>query len=187
MMDNVVGSFIEVDAFKLLLVRWAGIWRSWSGTWLLPPTMAETDPLLLLRQAISTRKTIKFVDASDQPTSSLSTAASLVLPQPSSSTPTTLAKSTPTRLRKPNHTQTDPNTHPSDFYALDAVYLAWSLREAASAEYMKTVREAGIGITNMVAITEKASVVDWLEGRVETIPNIVPLLGKSALPVGRVI
>lgn len=142
--------------------------------------MAETDPLLLLRQAISTRKTIKFLDESQQPTSSLSTATSLVLPQPSSSTPTTLAKSTPTRLRKPNHTQTDPNTHPSDFYSLDAVYLAWSLREAASAEYMKTVREAGIGITNMVAITEKASVVDWLEGRVETIPNIVPLLGESA-------
>lgn len=140
--------------------------------------MAETDPLLLLRQAISTRKAIKFLDASQQPTTSLSNAVSLVFPQPSSSTSTTLAKSTPTRLRKPNHTQIDPNTHPSDFYTLDAVYLAWSLREAASAAYMKTVRDAGIGITNMVAITEKASVVEWLEGRTDTNPNIVPLLGE---------
>lgn len=44
---------------------------------------------------------------------------------------------------------------------------------------MKVVRESGVGITGMVAITEKASVVDWLEGRVDAHPNIVPLPGEK--------
>jgi parafibromin len=142
--------------------------------------MAEPDALLSLRQSILSKKTISFLTADQQATASLFEAALIVLPQPSSANvPTaTLPKSTPTRLRKPDHTQTDPSTNPTDFYGLDAVYLAWSLREAATAEYMKSAREAGIWIPNMVAITEKQSVAEWLEGKTDGHPNIVPLQGK---------
>jgi len=149
---------------------------------LVPATnMTEPDALLSLRQSILSKKTISFLTADQQPTPSLIQAALIVLPQPSSANvPTaTLPKSTPTRLRKPNHTQTDPSTHPTDFYSLDAVYLAWSQREAVTAEYMKSAREAGISIPNMVAITEKQSVVEWLEGGTDSHPNIIPLQGKS--------
>ena len=142
--------------------------------------MAEPDALLSLRQSIISKKAISFLTADQQSTGSLIEAAFIVLPQPSSANvPTaTLPKSTPARLRKPNHTQTDPSANPTDFYGLDAVYLAWSLREAATAEYMKSAREAGISITNMVPITEKQSVVEWLEGKTDSHPNIVPLLGQ---------
>lgn len=144
-------------------------------------SMSEPDALLSLRQSILSKKPISFLTADQQSTTSLIEAAAIVLPQPSSANilTATLSKSTPTRLRKPNHTQTDPSTHPTDFYGLDAVYLAWSLREAATAEYMKSAREAGISITNMVAITEKQSVAEWLEGKTDNHPNIVPLHGKS--------
>ncbi|CAG7846080.1 SubName: Full=Related to RNA polymerase II-associated protein-Laccaria bicolor {ECO:0000313/EMBL:CCA66853.1} [Serendipita indica DSM 11827] len=138
------------------------------------------DALVSLRSAIASKQPITFLNAEKEPEASLANAVFLLLPQPSQAGPITLAKSTPTRLRKPNHTQTDPNAHPADFYALDAVYLAWSLREAATAEYMKSVRDSGIGITNMVAITEKQSVVDWLERRMDSHPNIVPLQGSSS-------
>lgn len=143
--------------------------------------MTEPDALLSLRQSILSKKSITLLTEDQKPTSSLIEAAFIVLPQPSNANvPTaTLSKSTATRLRKPNHTQTDPNTHPADFYGLDAVYLAWSMREAATTEYMKNARDSGISITNMVAITEKQSVADWLEGRTDNHPNIVPQQGTS--------
>ncbi|KAG8833329.1 accessory factor associated with RNA polymerase II [Serendipita sp. 399] len=145
--------------------------------------MAETDALLALRNSIGAKQTITFLNESTQPTSSLAQATSLVLPQSNGGPAVTLPKSTPTRLRKPGHTETDPLTHPADFYTLDAVYLAWSLREAATAEYMKTVRESGIVLTNMVAITEKQSVAEWLEGSTDSHPNIVSQQGTiSAAP-----
>src|ERR1700753_827033 len=113
--------------------------------------MAETDPLVALRQAIASRKPVAFLTSEQQATTSFSDAAFLVLSQPSGAPSITLSKSIPTRFRKPGQRQTDPTAHPADFYHLDAVYLAWSLREAATAEYMKSVRESGIGVSNMVA------------------------------------
>ncbi|PVG02189.1 CDC73-domain-containing protein [Serendipita vermifera] len=142
--------------------------------------MAETDALNLLRHAIETKRTIKFLTSEQQPTTSLAQAAFLVIPQSSSTPPVTLSKSTPTRLRKPDHTKTDPTTDPGDFYSIDAVFLAWSLKDAATAEYMKNAREAGIGIPNMVSITEKQGVAGWLEGKTDSHPNIVPLQGAAA-------
>ncbi|KAG8760502.1 accessory factor associated with RNA polymerase II [Serendipita sp. 396] len=143
--------------------------------------MAETDALLALRNSIGAKHAITFLNDSNQPTSSLAEANALVLPQTDGGPAITLPKSTPTRLRKPGHTETDPLTHPMDFYTLDAVFLAWSLRGAATAEYMKTVRESGIILTNMVAITEKQSVVEWLEGRIDSHPNIVSHGAPSAV------
>ncbi|KAG8821457.1 accessory factor associated with RNA polymerase II [Serendipita sp. 400] len=143
--------------------------------------MAETDALLALRNSIGAKHAITFLNDSNQPSSSLAEANALVLPQTDGGPAITLPKSTPTRLRKPGHTETDPLTHPMDFYTLDAVFLAWSLRGAATAEYMKTVRESGIILTNMVAITEKQSVVEWLEGRIDSHPNIVSHGAPSAV------
>jgi parafibromin len=148
-------------------------WRLLTAT----TTMAETDALNVLRHAIETKRTIKFLTSEQQPTTSLAQAAFLVIPQSSSTPPVTLSKSTPTRLRKPNHTSTDPSTDPSDFFALDAVFLSWSLKDAATAEYMKNARESGIGIPNMVPITEKQGVAEWLEGKTDSHPNVVPLQG----------
>ena len=66
---------------------------------------------------------------------------------------------------------------------LEAVFLAWHLRDAATGEYMRAVKEAGVPLASMVAITEKSSVIEWLEGRMLDHPNILALQGeKNRLP-----
>ena len=127
----------------------------------------QQDPLLALRTSIKAKETITYTDASSKPTPSLTTAKHLVL----SSKP--YPKSTPTRLRKPAVTSKDPLTHPSDFFTLEAVYLAWLCRDSDSSEYMKQVRENGRSV-GFVSVTERKGVADWLEGRVADLERIVP-------------
>ena len=140
--------------------------------------MSTTDALSALRDAIQTRFSISYVTDSNEPTTTLSNAASLVL-----APGLTLPKSSPTRLRKPGQTGTDWNIAPQEFYMLEAVFLAWHLRDAATGEYMRAVKEAGVPLASMVAITEKSGVIEWLEGRMLDHPNILALQGeKNRLP-----
>ena len=141
------------------------------------PTMSTTDTLSALRDAIQTRLSISYVTASNEPTTTLSNASSLVL-----APGLALPKSSPTRLRKPGQTGTDWNVSPQDFYTLEAVFLAWHLRDAATGEYMRAVKEAGVPLASMVAITEKSGVVEWLEGRLVDHPNILALQGEKNCP-----
>jgi parafibromin len=134
--------------------------------------MSTADALSALRDAIQARSSISYVTASNGPTTTLSNASSLVLVPG-----LTLPKSSPTRLRKPGHTGTDWNMAPQEFYTLEAVFLAWHLRDAATGEYMRAVKEAGVPLASMVAITEKSGVVEWLEGRLLDHPNILPSQG----------
>ncbi|PCH38531.1 RNA polymerase II-associated protein [Wolfiporia cocos MD-104 SS10] len=129
---------------------------------------ASTDALLALRQAIKSRTSITYTKDSE-PETSLSSATHLVL-SPSLSLP----KSTPTRLRKPGSSSTDPSSHPTDFFPLEAVLIAWLFRESLGAEYMRQARENGLAV-GFVSVTERKNVVDWLEGRVNDLDNIVPL------------
>lgn len=75
-------------------------------------------------------------------------------------------KSSRTRFRKAGA--------PSDFYTLDAVYVAWLLRDAAGAEYMKQAREHGLAV-GFVSVTERKHVVDWLDGKAPDSDRIAPL------------
>ncbi|CAL1703213.1 unnamed protein product [Somion occarium] len=135
------------------------------------------DPLLALRQAIKSKTPITYTDASSKPTPSLASATHLILsgkPYP---------KSTPTRLRKPDATSTDPLTSPADFFALEAVYVAWLGRDASGAEYMKQARENGLTV-GFVSVTERKGVVDWLEGKVSDLESIIPSASESTTPPG---
>jgi len=125
------------------------------------------DVLLALRNAIKSQSTISYT-ANEQPTSSLVAATHLVLPSQ------TLPKSTPTRFRKPGVSGSDPVSSPGDFFTLDAIYVTWLLRDASVTEYMKQARDNGL-TGGLVSVTERKSVVDWLEGRVTNHPNIIPL------------
>lgn len=128
----------------------------------------STDALLALRQAIKSRTEITYLNGSE-PTGSIASATHIVL-SPTLSIP----KSAPTRLRKPGATSTDPSTSPQDFFSLEAVYLSWLLRDASGAEYMKQARENGLAV-GFVSVTERKSVVDWIEGRRNDLENIVPV------------
>ena len=132
--------------------------------------MASTSPdaLLSLRQAIKTKNPITYA-SDDSPCSSLLNATRIVF-SPALSIP----KSTSTRLRKPGITTA---SGAQDFYTLEAVYLAWLLRDAPGAEYMKQARENGL-VVGFVSVTERKTVVDWLEGKITEYERIVPLTGE---------
>ena len=129
--------------------------------------MSSTDALFALRQAIKSNARITFSKGGSE-TQSLAEATHIQLPNLS------LPKSSPTRLRKPSATSKDPAANPQDFFTLDAVYLAWRLRDASGPEYLKQTRENGLGV-GFVSITERKGVVDWLEGKVNDLERIAPL------------
>ncbi|KIP03385.1 hypothetical protein PHLGIDRAFT_77677 [Phlebiopsis gigantea 11061_1 CR5-6] len=139
--------------------------------------MSSTDALLALRQAIKSKTPIKYSSVSG-PTDSLQSAVNLVL-----SSSLSLPKTTPTRLRKPGVTSTDPASNTTDFYTLLAVYLAWLHRDAPVAEYMRQAREHGL-TGGFISVTERKNVIDWLEGKASDLPNSVPLISESTTPPG---
>lgn len=129
---------------------------------------SSTDPLAALRDAIKSKATVKYSNAAG-PCDSLVQATHLVL-----SPSTSLPKSTPTRLRKPGvASSTNPQSNPTDFVGLDAVYLAWLLREKNGSDYLRLVRENGL-VVGFVSVTERKALVDWLEGRLSQHDRIVP-------------
>ncbi|KAF5387093.1 hypothetical protein D9615_002055 [Tricholomella constricta] len=140
-----------------------------------PPTMSpNTDALLSLRQAIKSKDPITYSNSSGPCSSLLSATHLLVSPAIS------LAKSSPTRYLKTGVTT---SSGPSDFFSVEAIYLAWLLRDAPGAEYMKQARENGLAV-GFVSVTERKSVVEWLEGRVTENSRIVPLPSDSTTPPG---
>ncbi|KAH7884842.1 RNA pol II accessory factor, Cdc73 family-domain-containing protein [Phlebopus sp. FC_14] len=136
---------------------------------------ASNDPLFALRQAIRSKSSITYLN-NNEPTTSLLNATHLSL-GPSLSLP----KSSPTRYTKPGVPSA---SSPTDFYTLEAIYLAWLLRDAPGAEYMKQARESGLAV-GFVSVTERKSVVEWLEGKAQNDERIKPLApAESTTPPG---
>ncbi|KAF8735231.1 hypothetical protein AX14_002435 [Amanita brunnescens Koide BX004] len=133
-----------------------------------------SDALLSLRQAIRSKYAITYTN-NDSPCSSLLNATHIVL-GPGASFP----KSASTRLRKQGVTTA---SGIQDYHTLEAVYLAWLLRDAPGGEYMKQARENGLAV-GFVSVTERKNVVDWLEGKVAEYERIAPLAEESTTPPG---
>lgn len=126
---------------------------------------SDSDSLLALRQAVKSQEKVTYTN-SNGPCSSLHDATQLVIdgkPFP---------KSSHTRYRKAGTS--------SDFYSLDAVYVAWLLRQVNGAEYMKQAREHGLAV-GFVSVTERKHVVDWLEGKASDNDRITPLVCESRI------
>ncbi|KAI9446951.1 RNA polymerase II accessory factor [Russula earlei] len=138
---------------------------------------ASMDSLDALRVAIGGKYEINPVNASGSPAGSLRTATHLNL-----SASVTLPKNTPTRLRKVGSNATDPASEPDGFFTLEAVYLAWSLRDMPGGEYMKQAREHGLLAGTFVGLTERKSIVDWLRRTVTGLDSIVPLTESTTPP-----
>ncbi|KAI9451972.1 RNA polymerase II accessory factor [Lactarius psammicola] len=141
--------------------------------------MSTTDPLDALRAAISAKYDITPVTASGASAGTLRAATHLRL-----SAATTLPKSAPTRLRKAGGSATDPSAQPDGFFMLEAVYLAWSLRDTPGGEYMRQAREHGLPAGGFVSLTERKSIVDWLRRAISALDSIVPLSGARPRPPG---
>jgi parafibromin len=122
---------------------------------------SEEDPLIALRQSIKSKSKVGYSNTSG-PCPTLIGATSLIIN----------SKPFPKSIRTRFHRGAGAN----DFYALDAVYVAWLLRDAPGAEYMKQAREHGLAV-GFVSVTERKQVVDWLEGKVQDSDRIAPLSG----------
>lgn len=146
--------------------------------------MSSSDALAALRSAAASKFFIAPVDSADALAPSLLLATHLRL------SPTlVLPKSTPTRLRRPAAANanasagasaaapSDPLAEPDAFFSLAAVYLAYSLRDASSAEYMKHARESGLAV-GFVGLTERKGVVEWLSGKLAHLDSVVPPTGE---------
>lgn len=99
---------------------------------------ANIDPLSALKEALKLQTPIEYSPQSPQ------------LQIGDNAFP----KSSLTRYRKAG----------GDFYSLEAIYLAWLLKDVTGADYMKQTREYGLTF-GFVSVTERKHVVDWLEGR----------------------
>lgn len=133
------------------------------------------DPLSALRQAVKGKTLIKYTNGVEE-VSSLASATQIVL-----SSSTSFPKATATRLQKPGSSSKDPAANPSDFYSLEAVYLAWLHKDASGAEYMKHVRENGLFV-GFVGFTERKALVDWLDGSSNHHERIVSSESTSVMP-----
>ncbi|KAM6500993.1 RNA polymerase II-associated protein [Amanita muscaria] len=137
-------------------------------------SLTTSDPLLSLRQATKNKINITYA-SNETPCSSLLNATHIVL-GPGLSFPKTI----PTRLRKPGITAAPAS---QDLHTLESVYLAWLLRDAPGAEYMKQARENGLAV-GFVSVTERKNVVDWLEGKIAEYERIVSVPTESTTPPG---
>ncbi|KZT29221.1 RNA polymerase II-associated protein [Neolentinus lepideus HHB14362 ss-1] len=137
--------------------------------------MSLPDALLALRHAVQASATISY-KRDTETTSNLSRASHINIP------PHSFPKSTPTRFLKPGASPSSNFASDADnFFSLEAVYLAWLLKDAPGAEYMKAARENGL-MVGFVSVTERKALVEWLEGKTQDHDRIVPLIGSTTPP-----
>ena len=129
------------------------------------------DPLLALRQAISSQSPITYLNENNEPCDTLQQATWLLF-----SPDVKISKVAPTRFQKPNASTRDWVGHPEDFFAVQAVLLVWLTRGAPGGEYLKQAREMFAG-TGFVSVTDRKPLVEWLEGTLDTLERIIPTQG----------
>ncbi|KAF5324726.1 hypothetical protein D9611_004398 [Ephemerocybe angulata] len=143
--------------------------------------MTSPDPLSTLQQAIKDRSTITYStsSSSSDKTASLSNASHVVF-----ANSVAIPKTIPTRFRKPG-SSTSTVVNEADFYSLEALYLAWLLRDAPGGDYMRLARDHGLA-AGLVAVTERKKVVDWLEGKggIDESRILHALSGEDGTPPG---
>ncbi|KAF9521177.1 hypothetical protein BS47DRAFT_1311144 [Hydnum rufescens UP504] len=125
------------------------------------------DPLLALRQAISSQSPITYLNDNNGPCDTLQQAAWLV-----AGPDVKISKVAPTRFQKPNATTRDWVRHPEDFFAAQAVLLVWLTRDVPGGEYLKQAREMFAG-AGFVSVTDRKPLVEWLEGKLDMLERIV--------------
>ncbi|TFK45958.1 RNA polymerase II-associated protein [Heliocybe sulcata] len=141
--------------------------------------MSLPDTMVVLRRAVQSNTPVSYTK-NGEATANLSDATHIEIP------PHSYPKATPTRFLKPGSPASSaPASNPDDFFSLEAVYLAWRLKDAPGAEYMKAVRESGL-MVGFVSVTERKALVEWLEGKAHEYDRIVPLVGAgdSTTPPG---
>ncbi|GAA6061513.1 hypothetical protein JCM10212_004503 [Sporobolomyces blumeae] len=118
------------------------------------------DPLLLLRSALSSGRTIALLSANETEVFSLSQATAISFPASSTTTasrPASFPKQTPTRFYSvPNPTSDSPT------YDLATLLFGFQNRDAPTAEYLRLARQDGVGF---ISVTDRKLVIEYLSGK----------------------
>ncbi|QRW26836.1 Cdc73 family RNA polymerase II accessory factor [Rhizoctonia solani] len=124
------------------------------------------DVLGALRDAISQQRPITFLEGTT-PTTTLTAATTHIVLSPS----LTVARNAPTRFKKDaSSSATDPESAPGEFFTIEALLLAWTLKNAGGGDYIRQTKTKGVA--GSVGITDRGRVVEWLEGKGDH-PNVV--------------
>lgn len=132
---------------------------------------AEQDPLLLLRQSVTSKRPAIPSSSPDTPTEvSLSKATHLHFPNAQS---VSIALDTPTRFIS--------SDQPVD---LRSIYFAWLNKDVAIPEYNASATRlneelGGLGKVQNLAFVERLDLFTWLEGASEESEHIRPLAGEG--------
>lgn len=135
------------------------------------------DPLQALRQTVQAQQPITYLTDESTPSETLQVATHIGLGPNDLRFPKTAA----TRYQRPSATRRDWVAHPEDFFTLQAIILAYVSKDLSTAEYLKRARDTFAGATAFVSVTDRAPLVEWLEGKSQTLERLVPLQGPSLL------
>ncbi|KAF8758565.1 RNA pol II accessory factor, Cdc73 family, C-terminal [Rhizoctonia solani] len=115
------------------------------------------DVLGALRDAISQQRPITFLEGTT-PTTTLTAATTHIVLSPS----LTVARNAPTRFKKDaSSSATDPESAPGEFFTIEALLLAWTLKNAGGGDYIRQTKTKGVA--GSVGITDRGRVVEWLD------------------------
>jgi parafibromin len=136
--------------------------------------MSTTDPLNLLRGAISSGQLPSLLDANDE-SCPLVQATKISFASTDAGT-ITLPITTPTRFTvRENDT--------SEFHTLQQLYYVYVERETGGAEYMRKA-QAVVGGMRVVSIINRRLVLDYLEGKTEAPKGRVVVQGSDPAQPG---
>ncbi|KAG9001585.1 accessory factor associated with RNA polymerase II [Tulasnella sp. JGI-2019a] len=136
--------------------------------------------LLSLRAAIRDKQPISYLK-NGTPCSSISEATHIAI-----SPNLTLPKTAVTRWRRPLDPSAasasvamDPALEPHRFFPLDAILITWTTRHDNAATYM---RQATTEVQAYVSLTERRTVLDWLEAKIPDPEKLASLAQESTTP-----
>lgn len=118
--------------------------------------MATESPLALLRECIRNNQQVELKDSENNVVRSVADANTIVLGN------VALPRNTPTNFKKTGGS--------SEFYTLDTLIFLYLNSELDNSTYIRECRDKSI---DNVAIIDRRRALDYLTGKVESVPNVV--------------
>lgn len=147
----ITGSFLRELAW--LLTLWLTQLRN----------MAAASPLALLRDSIRNNRPVELKDSNNQVVRSVADASVIVLGD----------------VELPRNTQTNfKKSSSSEFYSLDTLIFLFLNSELDNSTYIRECRDKSI---DNVAIIDRRRALDYLTGKVDSVPNVIEPSGGTWL------
>jgi parafibromin len=125
--------------------------------------MATASPLALLRDSIRNNRPVELKDSNNQVVRSVADASVIVLGDAE------LPRNTQTNFKKSSS---------SEFYSLDTLIFLFLNSELDNSTYIRECRDKSI---DNVAIIDRRRALDYLTGKVDSVPNVVEPSGGTFL------